>query len=341
MNTDLLYDLLDVDPRAGAAELLVRARRSPQLPYLVLSSLAREDARMGEPARAELRRAQARADRYAEVARRLGESTGVRPIRGLPLARYYPPDLLRPQGDLDLIAPSQSALWRAAARLVTDYPIETIDVTVLGDRPRHLKVALFWPAADPLVDPWYRVELCTAALAGDLATVPVRPVLAADDHVECLIALAEKGLQRPFQVRDVVDVLVLSGLAFDPSETAAVVSAYRLAPEAARLLDVAAAHVCLGSLAAVRAELAPEIGPELRRRERTGPEQAIVPRRGVLLRRTVTRDDWDEVRYVPFGQGELLLTPVADYLLAGQDPVPRERREAALAALHAWDAAVV
>ena len=359
MNTDLLYGLLDVDPQAGPAELLVKARRSRQLPYLVLSSLARENTRMGEPARAELHRAEARADLYAEVARKLDESTGVRPIRGLSLARYYPSDLLRPQGDLDLIAPSQSALWQAVARLITDYPVETIDITVLGDRPRHLAVTLFWPSVDPLVDPWYRVELCTAALTGDLAAVPVRPVLAADDHVECLIALAEQALRRPFRVRDVIDVLVLSELAFDPAETAAVVAAYRLAPEAARLLDFAAASVPLGSLAAVRAELEPEIAPELRRRERTGPERVIVPRQGTLLRRTVTRDTWDEVRVLPFGQGsgqgpgqdaghssqqgsgqgELLLTPVADYLLTDGRPVTPEQREAALAALRAWDAA--
>ncbi len=216
-------------------------------------------------------------------------------------------------------------------RLVAGQPVEEIDVTVFGGRPRHTAVTLRWPAADPLVDPWYRVGLCTAALAGDLGAVPVRPVLAAEDHVECLIALAEEGLQRPFRARDVVDVLALSGQPFDPDETAALVAAYLLAPEAAALLDLAAAHIALGPLAAVRAALEPRIEPELRRRATARPVRGTARRPGLLLRRTVTRHDWDQARLVPFERGELLLTPVADYLLAGPGAAAHE-------ALRAWDA---
>ena len=337
MNTDLLYAMLDVDPGDGPAELLLRARDSRQLPYLILSSLAREGTRMGEPARAELRRAQDRADLYAQLAVTLGESTGVRPIGGARIAGYYPANLLRPQNDLNLVAPTEAALWQAVARLVCDHPVEDIEVTLLGDRPRHTAVTVCWPAADPLLDPWHKVRLCTAALLGDLTTVPVRPLLAAEDHVECLIALAEQGLRRTFRVRDAVDVQFLSELTWDPGETAAVLAAYRLAPEAAQLLDFTVAHAALGPLAAVRTALEPEIAPELRRRVQAGTTRAIVPRHGVFLRRTVTRDSWDQARLVPFDHGELLMTPVADYLLPGQDAVTWEQQETALAALHAWD----
>ncbi|MCX5207916.1 hypothetical protein OG689_01030 [Kitasatospora sp. NBC_00240] len=342
MHTDLLYDLLDVDRQAGPAELLRTSRAVHQLPYLVLSLLAREEVRMGEPARAELRRARARTEHYAELARGLEQSTGVRAIRGLRLAGYYPPGLLRPQGDLELVAPGEAALWQAVVRLVADHPVEEIGVTVFGGRPRHTAVTLNWPAADPLVDPWYRVGLCTAALAGDLAAVPVRPVLVAEDHVECLIALAEEGLRRAFQVRDVVDVLMLAQLPFDPVETAALVAAYRLAPEAAALLDLAAGHVPLGRLAAVRAALEREVDAELRRREAAPTARsgwATPPRHGVLLRRVVTRDDWDGSRCIPFEHGDLLLTPVADYLLPAGGSTARAPGAAALAALRAWDAA--
>ncbi|MEJ8641427.1 hypothetical protein WKI68_07910 [Streptomyces sp. MS1.HAVA.3] len=197
MNTALLYRLLDADPAAGPAELLHRARADHHLPHLVLSALVRDGVRMGEPARAELRRAHDRVAHYARLAADLACSTGVRAIRGLPLAGCYPDGLLRPLDTLDLVAPDEAALWQAVIRLVTDHPVEHIDVSLLGERPHHTAVTVHWPAADPLVDPWYRVHLTTAALPGDGSAVPVRPYLVADEHVECLIALAESHLHRP------------------------------------------------------------------------------------------------------------------------------------------------
>lgn len=336
MKTELLYDLLGVDPDAGPAELLFRARGTHyQLPYLVLSALAREGARMGEAARAELGRAQARARRYAELSRELSAATGVRAIKGLQLADRYPSDLLRPQGDLDLIAPTEAALWQAVALIVAGNPVEHIDVTVFGDGPRHTMVSLFWPAEDPLSDPWFKVEVCTAALTGDLAAVPVRPVLSAADEVECLIALAEEGLQRDFRHRDAVDVLVLSEAPFEPAATVAAVAEYRLAPEAASLLDFAGRYVPLGTLDPVRRALEPEIPRELERRREPGP--ACTPQHGLFLRRVETRQGWDSARVVPSAEGELLLTPVADYLLTRRETVSRASYDAALTALAAWD----
>ncbi|WP_406094915.1 hypothetical protein [Kitasatospora purpeofusca] len=351
MNTALLYHLLDVDPADGPAELLHRARGSRHLPHLVLSALAREDVRMGEPARAELRRARARADRYAGLALGLARSTGVRAIHGLPLAGYYPTDLLRPQAGLDLVAPGEAALWQAVVRLVTDHPVETIDVTLLGDRPHHTAVTVRWPAEDPLLDPWYRVRLATAALPGDCATVPVRPYLVADDHVECLIALAEAQLRPragagaaagPPDPLTLLDLSCLTDQPFEPAETAAVLAAYRLAPEAAALLDLAAPLLPLGTLAAVRTALTPELAPERRRRAEAAATPRLPVRHGTLLRRTVIRHTWDEARLLGAddsrGGGALLLTPVADYLLGAADASPTlADRSTALDALHHWD----
>ncbi|GAB1644040.1 hypothetical protein [Krasilnikovia sp. MM14-A1259] len=335
MTTDLLYRLLDVDPDSGPAELLHRARGTHyQLPYLVLSALARDGARMGEPARAELQRAQERSRRYADLAADLAAATGVRAIKGLQLAARYPADLLRPQGDLDLVAPDEAALWRAVTRIAEQHPVENIDVTVFGVEPRHTMVVMFWPAEDPLVDPWFKVEICTAALTGDFGCVPVRPVLHAPDHVECLIALAEEGLQRPFRHRDVLDVRALSTAEFDPADTVAAVAAYRLAPEAADLLDFAARYTPLGALAAVRAALEPEVTAEQCRRDR--PPATIGagrPEHGLFLRRVPVRPGWDSARVRSFGGGRLLLTPVADYLLTDREVVSRARYDAALAEL--------
>ncbi|MEV7941781.1 hypothetical protein AB0O82_37380 [Kitasatospora sp. NPDC088264] len=336
MNTDLLYRLLDVDPVAGPVELLHRARGARDLPYLVLAALVREDVRMGEHARAELQRARDRADCYARIARDLADATGVRPIRDLPLAGYYPSDLPRPLGELTLVSPTEAALWQAVSRLVTEHPVESVEVTLIGERPRHTSVTLRWPAEDPLLDPWYQVRLGTAALTGDLATVPVRPYLAADDHVECLIALAEEGLGRAFRAGDVIDVARLGRQSFEPVETAAVVAAYRLAPEAVALLDLAAEHVPLDSLGGVRTVLEAEVAPELRRRESLA--RPLRPRHGTLLRRTVIRHQWDEARLLPAGPATLLLTPVADFLLAPEGVRPTApARAAALTALRAWD----
>ncbi|WMX48599.1 hypothetical protein [Streptomyces roseicoloratus] len=346
MNTALLYRLLDTDPADGPAELFHRARAGRHLPHLVLSALARDGVRMGQPARAELRRARDRAAHYARLAAELARSTGVRAIRGLPLAGLYPAGLLRPLDTLDLVAPDQAALWQAVIRLVTDHPVEHIDVSLLGDRPHHTAVTVHWPAEDPLADPWYRVHLSTAALPGNGSTVPVRPYLVADQHVECLIALAEARLRCPDDPPcpvTVLDVAGLTGRPFEPAETAAVLAAYRLAPEAAGLLDHAADHLPLGPLAAVRAALAPELGPERRRRAGAAAHRRLVTRHGTLLRRTVIRHAWDESRLLtPAPDTPLLLTPVADYLLTPTPvtPVTPTLRTAALKALHAWDAAV-
>ncbi|GGY36412.1 hypothetical protein [Streptomyces omiyaensis] len=341
MNTTaLLYRLLGTDPAAGPAELLHRARGARHLPHLVLSSLDRDGVRMGGPARAELRRAHDRAAHYARLAEELAVSTGVRAIRGLPLAGYYPSGLLRPLDTLDLVAPDEAALWQAVVRIVTDHPVERIDVSLFGTHPHHTAVTLRWPAEDPLADPWFRVHLTTAALPGDGATVPVRPFLVAEEPVECLIALAETRLHGSRGTPCPVTVLDLAGLAgrsFEPAETAAVLAAYRLAPEAAELLDHADRHLPLGRLAEVRTALAPELAPEHRRRARAADAHRPPVRRGVLLRRTVIRHSWDEARLLtPTPETALLLTPVADYLLA-PTPATSRTRATALRALHHWD----
>ncbi|MFF8263044.1 hypothetical protein [Streptomyces virginiae] len=344
MNTPLLYRLLETDPAAGPAELLHRARAGRHLPHLVLSALAGDGVRMGEAARAELGRARDRVARYARLAVGLARSTGVHAIRGLPLAGYYPAGLLRPLDTLDLVAPDEAALWQAVIRLVTDHPVEHIDVSLFGERPHHTAVTLHWPAEDPLVDPWYRVHVSTAALPGDGRGVPVRPFLVADAHVECLIALAESRLGGPGLPPGpltLLDVTALTGRPFEAAETAAVVAAYRLAPEVAALLDHAAEHVPLGPLAAVRAALAPELAAEHRRRGGAPAARRVPARHGALLRRTVIRHSWCEARILGHTPDtSLLLTPVADYLLAPAadavaDPATRT---AALDALHHWDA---
>jgi hypothetical protein len=347
VKSDLLYELLGVDPEAGPAELLFRARGIHyQLPYLVLSVAAREGARMGVSSRDELRRAHVRADRYAELGAQLGSEFGVRQVKGVQLARYYPNDLLRPQGDIDLVAADQATLWNAVRRVVAGNRVENIDITVFGP---HVMVTMFWPATDPLSDPWYKVEFCTAALTGDFETVPVRPALPDHDIAACLIALAEEGLQREFRARDVVDLLMLSEVDFPVGEVAGLVDEYRLAPETVAMLKFAAKHIPLGTLAPLATALADAAERERDRRAAgedgfpsPGGDVAAklasgFPVHGMYLRRTASREDWPAARVLPFEEGHLLLTPVADYLLTDQAVVTREQYDLAAAALARWD----
>jgi hypothetical protein len=65
---ETLYRLLDVAEHRSHRELVRRARNvSPRLPQLIVSAAARENVPLGTGTRDELRRARARAARYADL----------------------------------------------------------------------------------------------------------------------------------------------------------------------------------------------------------------------------------------------------------------------------------
>lgn len=348
MDLALLYDVLDVPEDFGPGHLLFAARRQHYtLPYLVLSALAREGVPMSGAARGELDRARRRAAHYGAVLDRVAAEVPVRPLKGPLLARAYPEDLLRPQGDLDLVTVGEPDLWRAVRLLMADGP-RHVGVTVLGAPQRHVVVTLSGPAEDPLLDPELRVEVATAALVGDQVAVPIRAAMPADALASNLLALAEERFQRPFHARDAIDLHQLGRSAVpSTAELVAAAASYHLAPELAELLAYAGDRVPLGSLAPLAGHaLATEADAERARRAAVpasappapGAEAALaagVPLYGMPLRRTAeqlaARSGWERARVHRFGGDEaLLLTPVGDYLLVTGELVGQERYDAAL-----------
>ncbi|MGW1075956.1 nucleotidyltransferase family protein [Streptomyces sp. NPDC002537] len=342
MDLAMVYDALDVAEEQGPGPLLAAARKAHHtLPYLVLSALHRDGHPMSEAARGTLERALRRARHYEDVLAGITAQVPVQVIKGPLLARAYPDGLLRPQGDLDLVAESEPDLWRAVRLLMTEPPLY-VGVSVLGAPDRHVVVTLTWQPEDPLLDPELRVEVATAALVGDDAAVPIRPRMPADPLASNLLALAEERFQRPFHPRDAIDVHLLGTTEPEsPAELVPAVIAYRLAPEVRELLDYTAQRLPLGSLSGTGAALESAEAAELARRaaHRTPPDQdtgtrgALAsgrPLYGMPLRHADGRAHWDRARLHPFQDDALLLTPVGDYLLVADETVTQERYDAAL-----------
>lgn len=342
MDLALLYDVLDVPEENGPGHLLFEARkRHYTLPYLVLSVLARDGVPMSTAARGELDRARRRADYYRAALARVAAEEPLQVLKGPLLARSYPEDVLRPQGDLDLVTADEETLWRVVRLLLAERP-EHVGVSVLGAPTRHVVVTLSRPAEDPLLDPHLRFEVATAALVGDFEAVPIRTAMPDDPLTANLLALAEERFQRPFHPRDALDIHQLGR--FDrPSitELVATVAEYHLAPELTELLEFAGRLVPLGVLAPLAEALETTAAAERERRATapaapsppTGATAALDdgrPLYGMQLRRHDEHAHWPLARVHRFGADALLLTPVGDYLLVTGEIVERDRYEAAL-----------
>jgi hypothetical protein len=323
-----LYGYFGLDEREGPRYLMFAARATHYtLPYLVLSAVEQAGLPMGAASTDELARARERASTYNRLSAALIDVADARVLKGSVLSARYPPGLLRASGDLDVVVPDEARLWRAVRWLVDCQPDAEITVSLFGTGGRHIIVALSWDAADNLSDPSYRVEVSTAALAGDFGAVPVRAPLPADPLVGVFLALAEERLQRPFHPRDFIDVAVLAEGAFPPSDQLlTTVDQYRLAPEAAELLARAAEHAPLGALAELAAQLEPAVARERSRRAEyvsptsPDPDDPVATRMATgeplygmqLRRRHVAR----QVAELHSGSwGTILRAPVGDYLL--------------------------
>ncbi|MFF9769074.1 hypothetical protein ACF1GT_21125 [Streptomyces sp. NPDC014636] len=350
--------LLDLPEDATPYEVVTGAGRVSQaFRALVMTAAAREGV-IGTGSADELRRRAERTAFYARVQRRC-EPLGARPLKGLSLAAWYPDDLPRPMNDLDLVVPDTAALWRVVTTLVAEYAPREMDLTVLDGEARHLVVALSWPGADPLLDYETRVEILTCALTGDQGAVPLRPRLPHNPLAAGLLAVAEERFQRPFNGKDVVDVMMAlaSGHERELPLLARTADEYHLAPELSELLELFAGTVPdagrppsgFGTLLTALAEASAR---ELRRREewRRGRGTADAPDRGALrhgMRLTPVEPGprphraTDAAALRPFDGGTLLLTPVADFLLVTGALVDPALYDAATSALGVSPAAPV
>ncbi|MGW3957411.1 hypothetical protein ACWEKM_42515 [Streptomyces sp. NPDC004752] len=347
---DLLYELLDVERHWAPFTLLRNARTARgHLPPLVLSVARGEGAEMGPGSLAELDRMERRAALYRAIARDLTGSPGTRVLKGPSLAARYTRGVLRPLGDLDVVVPDEPSLWRAAAQVLADRPVTRIDLTVLhAAGTRHTAVALCWPSEDPMIDPELKVEISTFAYPGDSEDVPLRAGTPPEQVLADLLALAEERFQRPFTVKDVLDVaMVLTSPDLPP--LANVVDAtdrFRLTPE---LLELCRAVQAVESLAhtvpdALIGALERTAPAEHRRRAQPRPPatpagtvrerlDAGLPAHGLLLRRADTPEAGTRAVVEDFSAGTLLRTPIGDFLLVDGEIVDPDLYEAALAAV--------
>ncbi|MFF4486158.1 hypothetical protein ACFY0F_06600 [Streptomyces sp. NPDC001544] len=341
----LLHRLLEVPEHEGAYRLVRRAQQtSGTLAQLVVSVAAAEGAETGSGSRDLLERARLRADRYAELRGALTGCPGLRTVKGPSLAAHYPPDVRRPVGDLDVVAPDEAQLWRAALTLCSlgGEPAELSLFT--ADGRLHVMVAVLWPSPDPLMEEEIRVELCTAAFAGDFAGVPVRPELPADQVLADLLSVAEERFQRSFHAKDAVDLLMLlEGGAATPAEMADAASAYRLAPELLELTGLLGAAVDHPGTEPLRRALAGAAQDETARRaaaRRSTPE----PERPVAARLDAGCPVWGMPLNRATRSGNscvlehraalpLARTPVGDYLLVADEVVDPGVYATALAAV--------
>ncbi|MFJ5840488.1 hypothetical protein ACIQGO_27710 [Streptomyces shenzhenensis] len=348
---DLLYELLGVERHWAPFTLLRNARTvRGHLPPLVLSVARGEGAEMGPGSLAELDRMERRAAVYRTIAEDLTASPGTRVLKGPSLAARYPRGVLRPLGDLDVVVPDEVHLWRAASRVLTDWPVDHMDLTVLHTAgTRHTALALCWPSEDPMLDPELKVEICTFAYPGDSGGVPLRAGTPTEQVLVDLLALAEERFQRPFTVKDVLDVAVVL-TSPDLPPLAAVVRAadrFRLTPE---LLELCRAVLEVRSLACtvpgglIRAlEEAAPVEQDRRRagaRPATAPAGTVrerldagLPAYGMLLRSADTPATDTCAVVEDFSAGTLLRTPIGDFLLVDGEIVDPELYEAALAAV--------
>lgn len=344
-----LHRLLGVEEDHGPHALVLAAHRvSHRLPALVVSAAAREGRPLGSGARDLLARTRARAGDYAELYRAAAGAAPVQQLKGPELAAQYPEGLVRPVGDLDLVVPGEGELWSVAAVIAGRRAVRHIDLSVFGDG--HLILRLEWPPEDDLLDDSLSVDLCTAAYTERHALLPVRADLPADPWLKNFLAVAEERFQRPFNPRDVLDVLVLARTAPDAGEVIRTAGAWRAAPEAEELLRYAADCAgpgALGGLAAALEGLREPAAAETARREAEGPpwpepsgavEERLrtgQPVYAMPLGEAQLRPERSRMELRHFADGEstgvLARTPLGDYLLVASASVDPDLYEAACA----------
>lgn len=243
-----LYAAFEVDDREPVRRLARRAETDCRLGVTVLSAAAREGFPLGTGSTELLDRHRRKTDTYAQLVRAVIEALPdprtVWVQKGPELARLYPEDLVRPAGDLDLVADDETSFWVAARTTVSRHGAVPAQLTCFRSADRtDFVMGLEWASPDPLVEPDYEVELSTIAFTGDGVSLPLRYSRPEPEPLAQLLALAEEMFQRPPSVKDALDVLALlpSMRGLDERHLVDVLGAYRLGPELETLLLAAAA----------------------------------------------------------------------------------------------------
>jgi hypothetical protein len=242
-----LYGAFDMDGEEAVRRLARRAEAECGLGVTVISAAAREGFTLGAASAELVARHLRRTATYTELVRviqqALPEPRKVRVLKGSVLATQFWTELVRPAGDLDLVAADEQSFWIAAQTVRSVHNATPFTLTRFRSADRtDFVMGLEWPSPDPLLESDYEVELSTVAYVGDGALLPIRRECPDVESLTQMLALAEESVQRPPSVKDALDVVALlrafTDLAVD--RTAEAVRDYRLGPELEDLLRTAA-----------------------------------------------------------------------------------------------------
>jgi len=347
LTVPLLCRIIGVDEEAPPHHVVESAARiRSTVPQLVLSAARRTGAELGSGSVDLLARAAARSGDYADLFDGVRHAVRcARVVKGASLSRHYPADLLRPVGDIDVLVAGEQDIWQVASAIVRARPVQDISVVLHGET-RLPFVTLRWPPADPWLDRPMKAEIFATPLMGNAAAVGVRALPASVPLVLVdLLALCEERFQRPFNVKDVADVLVLADCELPAAaDIVTTVGECRLAPELAELLSTAAEHCDIGPLRVVADAVTGPAADELARRAAWSRPPidwslpspvwrwlaAGVPVPSVPLRIHDVPSGQTCARAEAFGDHVIYRTPVGDFLATVHETVGADDFDAAL-----------
>jgi hypothetical protein len=206
----IVEQLLGVPARYEPWRVADMAARRKILATWLSSAVARGVA-LNPGAEEYLARMRRRVAELHAVGQKMARAHQLTLLKGSRIAAFMPEGLLRQSGDVDLVAPDQDSLWRCAVDLRNRYGALLQSVNLMeSDAGIHIGVALKWQAEEPFLDKPMGADITTCAFAGDFAGVPVRVTAPPDDDLCGLFAVAEERFQRPYRIKDLLDLLVLA-----------------------------------------------------------------------------------------------------------------------------------
>jgi hypothetical protein len=202
------------EPADGPAEIVALVRKAqPSFAATLFSAWQAEGEELSPALRDEIAAARARTEFYRSVAGRLMETVpGLTTIKGLEVAALYPPALVRYMNDLDVIAPSQAALWQAVSFLTGDgWELDTGTFSCL-DGALQVLVSLRRSHEDRYQLP-YGIELATYYTLGNQGGIP--PILRLPEQwrvpaIKNTLMLLHERYEQPFRARDLIDAALLN-----------------------------------------------------------------------------------------------------------------------------------